>query len=265
MTDKVEPLPLNLTPPNLVTMDDLAAPPAYGAPPAGYELIKHMSEVHVNRTTKNHMAGGCIAPMCCVMISNTKGEIEKFDIGDENGVVLLKTELMRRVSCICGIGPFEMSVALKVVDGPTLVEIHEKDSLMKFGNNKKYHAKSNGAKIGYFLKVPTDPVMRRDKNGNNRTVFTDVSYMCYDSDDNELFKIKGEKKMSEVARSRMPKVKMFIQTPDEVTEEFATVGVIGYKKEKYTIKFPDGFDWPLRLLVIMASTTIETELYGKLI
>ena len=27
---------------------------------------------------------------------------------------------------------------------------------------------------------------------------------------------------------------------------------------RYTIKFPDGFDWPLRQLVIMASIEIET-------
>ena len=60
----------------------------------------------------------------------------------------------------------------------------------------------------------------------------------------------------------LPKVKMFIQTPDEVTEEFVTVGVISYKENGYSIKFPDGFDWRLRLLVIMASTTIETDLSG---
>ena len=71
--------------------------------------------------------------------------------------------------------------------------------------------------------------------------------------------------MNEIAARRLPKVKMFIQTPDKVTEEFETVGVISYKKKSYNINFPEGFEWPLRLLVIIASTTIETELYGKIL
>ena len=246
-----------------MSVEPVAPPPSYGEPPQGYEIIKHLPTVYIKRTTKNQMAGGCLFPPFA-MVANTDKKKEIYEVSDENGPVLLKTELMRKVSCICGVGPYEMKVKLQVIDGPTLVEIHEKDQMIKFGTNKKYHAKSNDTKIGYFLKVPEDPVWRRDRNGNSRRVFTDVSYRCYDVDDNELFKIKGEHKMSTIASRKLPKVKMFIQVPDKVTEEFGTVGVISYKNKSYTINFPDDFAWPLRLLTIMASTTIETELYGKI-
>merc|ERR1712062_197535 len=192
----------------------------------------------------------------CVMVANTKEKNEIYDVYDDEKNVLLTTSLMRSVACFCGFGNFKMKIKLHVPDGPSLVEIDEKMSIL--GNSgHKYHAKSNKVKIGYFLKVPENPVRRHTKNGTT-TVYTDVSYRCYDHDDNELFKVKGEHKMTEIARMRLPQVKMFLQVPEVASGEFQNVGSINYKKNAYAINFPDDFVWPLRLLVIMASTAIET-------